>query len=259
MATVDTHPPGSFSWIELGTTDQNAAKQFYSSLLGWTATDFPMGPSEFYTMFSLNGRNTGACYTLSPEMTAHGVPPHWLLYVAVADADATSAKVEPAGGKVVKPPFDVMDVGRMAVLLDPAGAHFAIWQAKTHQGIGIEGIPGTLCWADLMTPDPARAARFYQDVFSWQAEPGKDNSAYLHIRTGDKHIGGIPSGESGTANAPPHWLPYFLVQDCDASTAKAKEVGASIFVSPMSMEDVGRWSVVGDPQGATFALFQSVH
>jgi len=259
MANLESHAPGSFCWIELGTTDQNAAKRFYGSLLGWTATDSPMGPNEFYTMFSLEGRNTGACYGLKPEMRAQGVPPHWLLYVSVKNADDTAAKIAPAGGKVVAPPFDVMEFGRMAVCQDPVGATFAVWQPKAHHGMGIEGVPGTLCWADLMAPDPAAAAKFYQAVFGWQAEPGKDNSGYLHIKNGNQYIGGIPPAEHRNPNAPPHWLPYLMVESCDASTAKAREAGAKVYVAPMSIEGVGRWSVVADPQGAVFALFEMAH
>ncbi|HUK17307.1 MAG TPA: VOC family protein [Bryobacteraceae bacterium] len=256
MGAVEAHAAGTFCWVELGTTDQNAAKQFYGSLFGWTANDFPMGPDEVYTMFGLEGRNTGACYTLRPDMREHGVPPHWLLYVSVANADETAAKIAPAGGKVVAPPFDVAEFGRMAVLQDPTGATIAIWQPKMHHGTGIEGVPGTLCWADLMTPDQAAAAKFYQGVFGWQADPGKENTGYLHIKNGDKHIGGIPPAAYQNPNAPPHWLLYFLVEHCDALTAKAKANGANIYMAPMNMEGVGRWSVVADPQGAVFALFQ---
>ena len=259
MATVDTHAPGSFCWIELGTTDQNAAKQFYSRLLGWTAEDFPMGPNEVYTMFSLDGRNTAGCYNLTPDMTAHGLPPHWLLYIAVVNADETVAKITCAGGSIMKPAFDVMEFGRMAVCQDPSGAAFAIWQPKMHQGSGVEGVPGTLTWADLITTDQARAGKFYQDVFGWQIESGKDDSGYQHIKNGDKHIGGIPDAESRTASMPPHWLLYFSTEDCDASTAKAKEIGAKVISPATSMEGVGRWSIIADPQGAAFALFQSAH
>jgi predicted enzyme related to lactoylglutathione lyase len=257
MPNVDAHPPGSFCWIELATTDQNAAKQFYTSLFGWNATDFPMGPNEVYTMFSLDGRQTGACYTLRPDMRAQGVPPHWLPYVAVTSADETAAKVAPAEGRLTCPPFNVMEFGRMTVILDPAGAAIATWQPKMHRGTGIEGEPGTLCWADLMTPDPARAAKFYGDVFGWQTDPG--TSGYLHIRNGDKFIGGIPPAEHRSPNAPPHWLSYFLVENSDASTDKAKQAGANVLMPPTSMEGVGRWSVIADPQGAVFALFQSAH
>jgi uncharacterized protein len=182
-----------------------------------------------------------------------------MLYVSVADADKTAARVAPAGGKVANGPFDVMEFGRMAVLVDPAGAHFSIWQPNKHPGTGIEGVPGTVCWADLMTPDQAGAVKFYNAVFGWQADPGQDSSGYLHIKNADKHICGIPPAEHRSPNAPPHWLLYFLVQDCDASTVKAKDAGANVYIAPTSMEGVGRWSVVADPQGSVFALFQPAH
>jgi predicted enzyme related to lactoylglutathione lyase len=257
MADVYTPPTGSFCWIELGTTDQNAAKKFYGSLLGWTANDSPMVPGELYTMFALDGRSAGACYTLRPDMLAHGVPPHWMLYVSVTSADETAAKIVTNGGKVVAGPFDVMEFGRMAVFQDPTGAHVAIWQPKMHKGFAVEGHPGAFCWADLMTPDPERAAYFYEAVFGWKAELGKDNSGYLHIKNGEKFIGGIPPAQHRDPNAPPHWLIYIMVKDCDVSTAKAKEGGAKVYFGPTSMAGVGRWSVAADPQGAVFALFQS--
>src|SRR5437899_5152175 len=157
MPDIYTPPTGSFCWIELGTANQNAAKKFYGSLLGWTANDSPMGPGEVYTMFALDGRTVGACYTLRPDMRAEGVPPHWMLYVSVANADETAAKIRSAGGTLMCQPFDVMEFGRMAVFQDPTGAHLAIWQPKSHKGFAVEGQPGAFCWADLMTPDPERA------------------------------------------------------------------------------------------------------
>lgn len=259
MPNVDFHAPGTFCWFELGTTDQASAKNFYGSLFGWTADDSPMGPNEVYTMFSLEGRNTAGCYALNPDMLSRGVPPHWMIYVAVADADKTAEKVESAGGKIIAPPFDVMDYGRMAILQDPTGAMISIWQPKTHSGVGITGMPGTVCWADLMTPEPQLAAEFYGQVFEWQAEPGKDGNGYLHIKNGSNYIGGIPPREHFNPNTPPHWMLYFLVQNSDSSTAEADKAGAKIYVPPMTVEGVGRWSVVADPQGAAFALFQPAH
>ena len=129
MTTLDKNPIGNFCWVELSTTDQNAAKSFYGSLFGWTAQDSPMGPSEFYTIFKLQGRDAAAGYTLRADQRAAGVPPNWILYVAVTSADETSAKAQSLGGKVVAGPFDVMDKGRMAVIQDPTGAHFCVWQA----------------------------------------------------------------------------------------------------------------------------------
>jgi uncharacterized protein len=259
MPNIDLHKPGSFCWIELSTTDQNAAKQFYNSLFGWAANDMPMGPDEFYTMFQLAGRNTGAAATLRPLQREAGVPPHWMLYISVENADATADRAAKAGGKILAPPFDVMEEGRMAVIQDPTGAHFCIWQSNKGIGIQLAGEPGTLCWADLNSPDPERAKKFYGDVFGWRfTEDTHSNppSGYLHIQNGDEFIGGIPPVRPLMAHAPAHWLAYFLVTECDASAAKAKAIGARFCLEPMSIENVGRLSVLADPQGAVFAIFQ---
>lgn len=258
MANIEQHSPGSFCWIELGTTDQAAAKNFYTSLFGWGINDIPMGPGDFYSMFNLNGRNTGAAYTLRPDMLAHGVPPHWMLYIAVASADEAAAKIKAAGGRIEQEPMDVFDVGRMAVAQDPTGAMFCVWQAGTHKGLGIEHEPGTLSWADLMTRDAQAAKRFYEAVFGWRMTPGeKDPSGYLHIKNGEHFIGGVPPVENRDPKVPPHWLIYFHVTSCDQATTKAKQLGARVYREPVSMENVGRWSVVADPQGAVFALFEA--
>ena len=160
---------------------------------------------------------------------------------------------------MLAPPFDVYDVGRMAVLQDPTGAVFSIWEPKKSKGAGITGADGTLCWADLSTPDPARASRFYSSLFGWKMMAGeKDPSDYLHIVNGEEFIGGIPPATHRNPKIPPHWLAYFLVSDCDQTAAKVKRLGGTIHVAPMTMEDVGRWAVVADPQGAVFAIFQQV-
>lgn len=254
MPTIGSHPNGSFSWFELATTDQKAAKTFYSSLFGWEPQDFPMGPDEYYTMFNYHGGVAGACYKLKSEMT--GVPPNWGLYITVADADDTAAKSQAAGGKIIAPPFDVMTFGRMAVLQDPTGATFMIWQAREHPGTTVGHEPGTVCWADLNSKDPGTASRFYSTVFGWKVDPGTDGSGYLHIKNGENFIGGMPPVHFQDPNAPSHWLLYFQAEDCDASTSKAQQLGAKVLAGPMTMEGVGRWSVIADPQGAVLALFQ---
>jgi uncharacterized protein len=260
MPNIDHHVPGSFCWIELGTTDQSAAKRFYGSLFGWTANDFPMGPSAFYTMFQIDGRDAAAGYTLRPDMIAQGVPPHWMLYVAVESVDQAAARAAELGGRIEAPPFDVFEAGRMAVMGDPTGAVFSVWQPKLNPGTRITGVPGTLCWADLSTTDPAAASRFYSGLFGWKVMAGeKDPSGYLHIQNGEAFIGGIPPAQHHPAGVPPHWLSYFLVADVDASAARAKELGAKVLFGPMTMEDVGRWAVVQDPQGAAFAIFKPKH
>jgi len=255
MPHVTSHAPGSFCWLQLTTTDQNASKQFYGSLFGWAIDDQPIGPGQFYTMFQLEGRNAAAAAGMNQRMRDRGVPSHWMPYVCVASADDTAAKVQQAGGKVMAPPFDVFDLGRTAAIEDPTGAHFSIWQPKQHTGTGVTGVPGTLCWADLIT-DPPVASKFYAAVFGWELTPGQDGSGYLHIKNGPEFIGGIPPVEHRPPNLPPHWVLYFLVENCDASAAKAKDLGATILMEPSTMEKVGRIAIVDDAQSAGFALFQ---
>ena len=253
---IDKYPPGAFCWIELSTTDQNAAKSFYGSLFGWAPKDFPMGPNDFYTMFQLEGRDTGAAYTMRPEQRSQGVPPHWMIYISVESADDAASRAAQLGGKVVAPPCDVYDAGRMAVVQDPTRAVFALWQSKRNTGLGIAGVPGTLCWADLITPDAERAKSFYAGLLGWTITKGEnDPSGYLHIKNGEEFIGGIPPSRFSPPNTPPHWLAYFYVANCDETAAKCSQLGGKTLMAPMTIERVGRMAILADPQGAVFAPF----
>jgi predicted enzyme related to lactoylglutathione lyase len=254
MPQIERNEPGSFAWVELATSDQDAAKSFYAPLFGWQFSDSPMGPGDFYTVFTLEDRKAAAAYTLRGDEAAMGIPPHWALYVSVANADATAKRASECGGSVLAGPFDVSTHGRMAVVRDPTGAVFCLWEPHTHPGLGIKDQNGSFCWADLSTPDPQRAAAFYADVFGWSMPPGQ--GGYLHIANGANFIGGIQPAEHREASLPPHWLIYFHVDDCDFSTQKARELGGKIYMGPMTMEKVGRMTVLADPQGAVFSLFQ---
>ena len=255
MAEVTSHPPGAFTWVELGTSDQNAANEFYGKLFGWGFSDLPMGPSGVYTTFRLKGKDAGAAYTLDPVMHK-GVPPHWMLYVATPDADATAAKAKELGGTVMMPPFDVFDFGRMTVLQDPTGATISIWQEKTHHGIQIQNEHGAFCWGQLNTNDTAKAEAFYRALFGWDAKTGTGGGmTYTEWILGGVPFGGMMTLPPG-AGAPPHWLAYFAVDDCDASAAKAASLGATTYVPPTDIPGTGRFAVFADPQGATFAIYK---
>ncbi|HXE30530.1 MAG TPA: VOC family protein [Terriglobales bacterium] len=255
MATYQSHTPGSFCWIELATTDQAAAKSFYTSLLGWLVNDMPMGPGQFYSMFQREGSAVGAAFTLRPDMLQQGVPPHWLVYIAVANADETAQRAAELGGAVVAPAFDVMDAGRMAVLRDPTGAVFAVWQAGRHIGMQRADEVNTFCWADLSTPSAEKAGHFYAELFGWEMSLApNDPSGYIHIKNGGRFIGGIPPAAQRDPAIPPHWMIWFAVADCDKSTQAVQAAGGKVLRSPMTMDRVGRLSVVNDPQGAGFGL-----
>src|SRR4029077_6793657 len=137
MPEFSSYAPGTFSWPELATTDQKAGVAFYRALFGWDLNDQPMGPTETYSMFQMRGREVGAACTLRPEEKQGGVPPHWNSYITVANVEETVKKAQQLGAKVFAPPFDVMDAGRMAVLQDPTGAVFQVWQANKSIGAKI--------------------------------------------------------------------------------------------------------------------------
>ena len=256
MAQIDEFKIGTFCWAELSTNDQHAAKAFYSKIFGWTPVDLPIGPDQFYTMFQLQQREVGAAATLSQDQREQGVAPHWMLYVAIDSADATAAKAESLGAGILVRPFDVFDAGRMAVIQDPTGAIFSIWQAKTSIGIRLTGVHGTFCWADLATRDQAAAEAFYRSLFGWEFPPGEIHTGYLHIVNRGEFIGGIPPVKNFDG-APPHWLLYFLVAQLEPALEQLKQGGGSVVVPATEIEKTGRFAVVQDPQEAFFALFEA--
>jgi predicted enzyme related to lactoylglutathione lyase len=242
--------------LELGTTDRGAAKNVYSSLFGWAAEDMPMGP-DTYTIFRLGGNDMGGAYPLMEEQVDAKVPPHWMLYIRVESADAAAAKAVKLGAQQIVPPSDIPNVGRFAVLQDPAGAHISVFQPGEHRGLKVFGEVGALCWADLNSSDAAKASKFYSDWLGWTYEKGNDG--YSHIINGtakEDMIGGIPDKMHAPPGTPSHWMAYFHVADCKAEAGKAAQLGASTMMPADLMPEVGTIAVLADPQGAVFALYQ---
>ena len=217
-----------------------------------------MGPNETYTMFRMRGVDVGAGCSLRPEERKQGIPPHWNSYVTVKNVDESVKRAQELGAKVFVPPFDVMDAGRMAVLQDPTGAVFQVWQAGKSIGARILSEPGALCWTELATRDTKAAERFYTQFLGWTAKVGGAGTPMEYtefFNQGKPGVGMMPMPEMVPAGVPPYWLPYFQVVSCDASTEKAKTLGATALVDPKDIPNAGRFSVLKDPQGAVFAVF----
>jgi predicted enzyme related to lactoylglutathione lyase len=251
MPEVTRHEPGSFCWPELATTDDQSAKKFYTSLFGWSSEDSPAGPDMVYTMLKKKGKSVGALSKLGPQQK--GVPPHWNIYVSVASADATAKKAKELGGKVLMEPFDVMDVGRMAIIEDQQGARICVWEPKKHIGAEVVNEPGALCWAEVDTTDTESAKRFYTGLFGWGA---KVSDTYTEWQQGGTSIGGLMKIPKEWGPVPPSWLVYFAVSDCDATATKAGELGGGTIVPPTDIPGAGRFAVLRDPQGAVFAIYR---
>lgn len=257
MAEFESHAPGTFSWPELATTDQKAGVAFYRALFGWDLNEQPMGPGEAYSMFQMRGKPVGAAYNMRPEERQSGAPPHWNAYVTVANVDESTKHAESLGAKVFAPPFNVMDAGRMAVLQDPAGAVFQVWQPNKSIGAMILNEPGALCWTELSTRDTAAAETFYTKLFGWTAKhaTGAPMEYTEFNNQGQTAAGMMPMPKEVPAFVSSYWMPYFQVVDADASAVNAKTLGANLMVPPHDIPNVGRFAVIADPQGAVFAVF----
>ena len=259
MAEFSSHVPGTFSWVELATTDQKAGVAFYRALFGWDVNEQPIGPTETYSMFLMRGKEVAAAYTMRPEERQSGAPPHWNLYVTVANVDEAVKRAEGLGAKVLAPPFDVMDAGRMAVLQDPTGAVF--------QRLGAEEAhrredPQRAGRALLERAHDARHERgrvvLYRALWlDAEAQRAGRRMEYTEFSNqGQPSVGMMPMPAHMPAGVPSYWMPYFQVADCDASAAKAKELGASVMVPPQDIPKTGRFAILKDPQGAMFAVFK---
>ena len=250
MGERSSYAPGTFSWGELTTSDGAAAKAFYGDLFGWALEDLPVPDSPPYTMASVGGRRVAAMY----ETSAADRPTAWLSYVTVQDDDASAARAGELGATAVQEPFDVLDAGRMAVLQDPTGAVFAIWQPRGSIGAELVNDVGAMCMNQLNTSDPVAAQAFYEGLFGWRYEQvAGGEQPFWSIYNGDTLNGGMMSLAPGSP-APSHWLAYFTVADLDASVAQIGALGGTVLVAPFSVP-AGRFAVASDPQGGVFALF----
>lgn len=253
MGERTTYTPGTFSWTDLTTPDQDGAKTFYTALFGWEISDSPVDETTVYSMAAIDGRPVAAISPQPQQQRDNGVPPMWNSYITVRDADAVVERAKQLGANVHAPAFDVMDAGRMAVIQDPQGAYFLVWQPHQHIGAGLVNAPGALSWNELGSPDMDGSARFYGDLFGWTTSPMEGDMPYLVVMNSDEHSNGgirppMPPG------APPFWLVYFAVQDIDAAVAKVTELGGAVLGEPTDI-GIARVGVVTDPQAAVFALY----
>lgn len=255
MTEMTSYAQGTFSWVELGTTDLADAQRFYGGLFGWEPGEVATPEGVNYTLERLDGHDVVGMYQLLEQQSAQGIRPHWLSYVAVDDVDQTAERVSGLGGTVVAPPMDVMDMGRMAVVQDPSGAIFALWEARNHPGSGMVNEPGSLTWNELATRQAHDVAGFYCSLFDWTGEERQMGPLkYTSFLNGDQPVGGMLQMTEEWGQMPPNWMVYFAVADCDAAAARAAELGAAVPVPPTDLPGVGRFALIQDPQGAMFSI-----
>jgi predicted enzyme related to lactoylglutathione lyase len=254
MPEITAYVPGTPNWNDVAGADLDRSRDFYTALFGWTADDLGEEAGH-YTMFRVNGLDVAA---LGPQQDP-SIPPHWTVYLASDDVDASVKKAEEAGGTVFVPPFDVLDAGRMAVVGDPGGATFGIWQAKEHIGARLQRDFGSVAWNELASRDLDKALEFYVTVFGYEIgeiDLGDGDEPYRELRLdGSAVAGAMRIGEDWPAEVPSHWMPYFAVEDADAVAARAPQIGGNTNVPPRDIPP-GRIAVLSDPAGAHFSIIQ---
>ncbi|HEX9893564.1 MAG TPA: VOC family protein [Gemmatimonadales bacterium] len=246
--------PGRFVWHELMTSDPGAAKAFYTAVVGWGTQ--PWAQDGSYTVWTNGEAPVGGLMALPDEVKAMGVPPNWLTYISVPDTDAYAKRVEELGGKTLKPPTSLPNVGRFAVVADPQGAAFALYTSETPSLPDAAPTTGEFSWHELATTDYEAAFKFYSTLFGWvnteTMDMGPGGKYLMYGFTKELPLGGIYNKD---AKVPvPNWLPYALVPDADAAAATAEKLGGKVIVPPMEVPGGDRIAVVLDPQGAAFAV-----
>jgi predicted enzyme related to lactoylglutathione lyase len=257
MPKFEKYAQGTPSYVELAAPDPEAGAAFYAALFGWDVDSVEMPPEAgggYYRQGKVDGDVVAGISGQMPGMEGH--PAFWGVYLTVDDVDAAAARVEPAGGKVEAPPFDVMDVGRMAAIQDPAGARVNLWQPLTSIGTERANEPGTPIWNELITADNTAALAFYADVVGLGHQSSELMEGYVVITNaaGEEVGGAMAPMMEGTA---PHWNVYFNVEDADATAARIGELGGTTISANFDVPGVGRLGIYADPQGAMFNLMQS--
>lgn len=255
MGEVERYPDGTFCWVELRTADPESAKAFYEALQGWPFEDEGADGARL-SVCRVNGREVAGLQAVSAGAgrRGEGAPAGWLLYVATSDVERVVDEASALGATVLEEPADRGDGARAAVLRDPVGAVFGVWQADSRIGARLVNEPGSWTWNDLATSDPDRAREFYTRLFGWEPEVMAEG-AYTGLSRGPLLIGGIMRLSAANAHLPSHWLPYFVVTDAEHAARRVGELGGELIV-PVRDVPAGRYAVMRDPSGTPSAIFE---
>ena len=251
MGERTEYAPGTFYWVDLATTDAEGASAFYAAVLGWEVAPAEEPEAHGYRLMLVGGRTVAGIY----PGAAVGTVPAWLSYVSVERSEESAARAAELGATIAMGPMDVLEHGRTTLLTDPQGASVALWEPRRHTGAGLVNEAGALSLNQLNTPDVEGSVRFYAGLFGWEiTQVTDDPMPYWGIQNQGRLNGGVMGLPPGNP-APPHWLPYFTVEDIDAADAAIVDAGGSVIV-PVMPAGPGRILVAMDPQGGAFALYE---
>jgi predicted enzyme related to lactoylglutathione lyase len=249
---------GRFVWYELATADVEAAKAFYSSVVGWGTAEASM-PGSVYTQFTAKGIPVAGLMKLSPDASRTGAAPQWIGFVGVDDVDAAVGRVRQLGGTVHVPPVDIPNVTRFSIIGDPQLAVLALVKSPKggHERSAQLGGPARVSWHELPATDGESAFAFYSALLGWakadaQVEP---TGIYQQFSAGGEAIGAICTKSETTPWC--LWLYYFNVVDLDAAAKRVQTGGGKILYGPVTVTGGARIVHCVDPEGAVFALIDT--
>ncbi|MEU8588890.1 VOC family protein [Streptomyces sp. NPDC048664] len=244
-------PEGTPCWADAMFADLEGAKSFYGDVLGWT---FGESSSEYgnYTQAYANGKAVAA---VVPPMPGQEGQSAWCLYLATPDAAAAAGRIREHGGEVLMEPMQVGDYGTMALVRDPSGVFFGLWQGGVHEGFEARGVPGAYCWAEVFTREPEKSDAFFPAVFPYRSKRIEDDAVDFRVfELGEGPVlGRMRMTDDFPPQVPSYVNVYFTVEDCDAAVERATGRGAVLRFGPMT-SPFGRFAALSDPQGANFSV-----
>ncbi len=256
MSEVTRYEPGVPCWVAAQSSDLPTSVEFYEALFGWDAED--QGEEAGHsTMFTKGGLEVAAIFPLMAE----GMQPLWTTYLATDDVEETADKVQEAGGVVFQGPLETFDWGRMAIVADPTGTVFGVWEAKAHIGARLVNEPGAIAWNELNVRDIDTALEFYRSVFGIavheiDVETPQGPVRYRELQVDGRTVAGATQmTDDWSEGIPSHWSVCFAVEDADAAAAQGEEMGGFVHVPPTDIPP-GRYSVLTDPVGAAFSIIR---
>jgi predicted enzyme related to lactoylglutathione lyase len=247
---------GRFVWHDLMTLDPEASAKFYAELIGWGTREWE-GGDQPYTMWTNGDTTLGGLMILPEQARQAGAPPHWMAYLFTPDIEATLARAEELGSRILVPATAITAKDRFGILTDPQGAPFAVYSSKTDPPAEVPSpVPGEFSWHELITTDYEAAFGFYRELFGWEKGEWVDMGEmgiYQMFNVGGVMTGGM-FNKTADMPMPPAWLHYIMVPSADAAAEKVKELGGQVVAGPMEVPGGDRIAQCIDPQGAAFAV-----
>jgi predicted enzyme related to lactoylglutathione lyase len=254
MAEITKYAPGSFCWVDSGTTDLGMAQGFYRSIFGWEYRTV----EDDYTMCLLERKPVAGLYPLAAELTEMGAGPYWLPYVAVADAQATMARARELGADPMGGVFEVVGRGKGGAFTDPTGGLCGFFEPRGHLGSALKGEQGTLAWTELQTHDVARAGAFYSALFGWRPQSVEmEGGTYTVFQQGGENQAGMMAITPTMDEVSPNWAVYFFADDVDATAAAVGAAGGAVVVPPTPVSTWGRMATLRSADGAHFSILHA--